>query len=205
MKETDKNQNYTQDCERVKKAISAYKERLYLSVISNDKSQVKIGDSFLDVGWMKLGQAIRISLFISILRPYDMVGINTELPALDNTDRKIVCKIAAVCLCDTFWKMKLKYHVLWRWYYYFCGYGYMELSDLITVAVNKKNLPTELIPKGDNIDFDRLENRKWLFKPKKYLFGFIVSEQHEECWEFTFAQLCLLSLKQFDISFEKQE
>lgn len=190
MKETDKNQNYTQDRERVKKAISAYKERLYLSVISNDKSQVKIGESFANVGWLKFGQIDAMVQFTD--RDVDEEKL---LPSLEVFDTKTICKIAAICFCDTFWKIKIKYPVLWRWYYYFCHYGHKELSELITFVCQMKTfLPKELISDGDEVNLAQLDS-KWLYEPKKFLFGLIRCNEYEFDWVLTFAQLSLLSLK----------
>lgn len=190
MKETDKNQNYTQDRERVKKAISAYKERLYLSVISNDKSQVKIGESFANVGWLKFGQIDAMVQFTD--REVDEEKL---LPSLEVFDTKTICKIAAICFCDTFWKIKIKYPVLWRWYYYFCHYGHKELSELITFVCQMKTfLPKELISDGEEVNLGQLDS-KWLFEPKKFLFGLIRCESYEFNWVLTFAQLSLVSLK----------
>ena len=190
MKETDKNQNYTQDRERVKKAISAYKERLYLSVISNDKSQVKIGESFANVGWLKFGQIDAMVQFTD--REVDEEKL---LPSLEVFDTKTICKIAAICFCDTFWKIKIKYPVLWRWYYYFCHYGHKELSELITFVCQMKTfLPKELISDGDEVNLAQLDS-KWLYEPKKFLFGLIRCNEYEFDWVQTFAQLSLLSLK----------
>lgn len=190
--------NYAPESERILKAVNDYKERLYLRIISNEKFQVKIRDSFVNVGWLKFGQMGALAPFVDYQFDEEIL-----LPPLEKFDTKTICKIAAICLCDTFWKMKTKYHFLWRWYYYFCHYRHTDLSDLITIAYRKQALlPKELIPDGDEINLGRLQ-QKWLFEPKNFLFGLIRVEDYEYDWVQTIAQLSLLSLEKPCSSFKK--
>ena len=47
--------------------------------------------------------------------------------------------ILALMVLDGFWAIKLRYWMLWRWFYYIKQYGEEELTDLLNLG--KKKVP----------------------------------------------------------------
>ena len=54
-------------------------------------------------------------------------------------DGRLACKTAAIFLLDGFFKMKLFYWFLWRWFYYVKEYSMMQLSEILIEG--KKKVP----------------------------------------------------------------
>ena len=65
----------------------------------------------------------------------------TEKILESGNDDKLSCQCAALIILNGYWAIKLKYHFLWRWFYYVKQYGEEELTDLLTLG--KKKVPQE--------------------------------------------------------------
>lgn len=55
----------------------------------------------------------------------------------DLSSAKDVAKCAALLLLNKWWKIKLLYFFLWRWFYYVKEYGYHELFPIVEAAQKK--------------------------------------------------------------------
>ena len=63
----------------------------------------------------------------------------TNIVNSKGNDDKQSCMCAALIVLNGFWKIKLFYHFLWRWFYYIKEYGEEELTDIL--ATGKKKVP----------------------------------------------------------------
>ena len=56
-----------------------------------------------------------------------------ELTAMDEVlgDGKLACKAAAIYVTPGFFRLKLKYWWLWRWFYYIRQYDYSQLQPIL--------------------------------------------------------------------------
>ena len=57
----------------------------------------------------------------------------------EGNDDKQSCMCAALMVLNGFWAIKLRYWMLWRWFYYIKQYGEEELTDLLNLG--KKKVP----------------------------------------------------------------
>lgn len=55
----------------------------------------------------------------------------------DGDESKVSCKCAAAIILRGWFKMKMFYWILWRWFYFVKGYGDHELKPLIELAQKK--------------------------------------------------------------------
>lgn len=60
----------------------------------------------------------------------------TELTAMDKVlgDGKLACKAAAIYVTPGFFRLKLKYWWLWRWFYYIRQYDYSQLRPILSTG-----------------------------------------------------------------------
>lgn len=67
-----------------------------------------------------------------------------ELGAIELMSRKSshLHKLVALAVLNRFWKIKMFYWILWRWYYYVKEYTYDQLFPI--VAESKKKIPLEM-------------------------------------------------------------
>lgn len=95
------------------------------SVIDNKADVVVVRNSKYKVKWLQGNTRHKIS--------------NVVL-AKDNDDTQS-CKCAALIILNGFWKIKLFYWIVWRWFYYIKQYGEQELTELFSLS--KKKVPVD--------------------------------------------------------------
>ena len=81
-------------------------ERELSSIMNDEKTEVVFGKRKVKVGWLKR----------ATLRKYSSIMVeNAE-------ESQVTCKLAAVIRLNGYFKLKLFYPFLWRWYYYIKQY-----------------------------------------------------------------------------------
>lgn len=117
-------------------------QQIYLSLISNDADEVQIlrTDKKYKVRWLKNGQMEKLSRLLLHKKTIDKED-TTGSEILDEIleDSKLACKAAAVILLDGYWKLKFRYWLLWRWFYYVKQYDNIQLLPILETG--KKKVP----------------------------------------------------------------
>lgn len=117
-------------------------QQIYLSLISNDAEEVQIlrTKKKYKVRWLKNGQLEKLSRLLLHKKTIDKED-TTGREILDEIleDSKIACKSAAIILLDGYWKLKLRYWFLWRWFYYVRQYDNIQLLPILETG--KKKVP----------------------------------------------------------------
>lgn len=117
-------------------------QQIYLSLISNDAEEVQIlrTKKTYKIRWLKNGQLEKLSRLLLRKKTIDKEQ-TTGNDALDEIleDSKLACKAAAVILLDGYWKLKLRYWLLWRWFYYVRQYDNIQLLPILEIG--KKKVP----------------------------------------------------------------
>ncbi len=117
-------------------------QQIYLSLISNDAEEVQIlrTKKKYKVRWLKNGQLEKLSRLLLHKKTIDKEQA-TGNDALDEIleDSKLACKAAAVILLDGYWKLKFRYWLLWRWFYYVKQYDNIQLLPILETG--KKKVP----------------------------------------------------------------
>jgi len=75
------------------------------------------------IGWMKVATRRKI----------------TSLYLEKGNDDSLSCKVAAAIVLNSFWKMKLIYPILWRYWFYVKEYEEEQLSEILVAG--KKKVP----------------------------------------------------------------
>lgn len=65
----------------------------------------------------------------------------TSIMSQEKDSSKMSSKSAAVIILNDYWKIKLLYPILWRWFYYFKQYTDAQLMPIISEG--KKKVPVE--------------------------------------------------------------
>lgn len=152
-------------------------EEIYVNVRDDNPVVIEVKGHKFEMHWLKRGQWKKM----------------VELTCKSGNDTMSLCKWFAMRLCNTFWKMKIYYPLLWRYLYYFLRIKESDRHYLADVAFKMMRLPKEL--RGDAIIEDEAYDRlPWLFLPKKFLFGLITVSNWDLNWGFTQAQIDLLLL-----------
>lgn len=88
--------------------------------------------------WLKNGQIEKLSRVI--LRADGKTGKEEDnILKQVISDNKLACKVAAIYLLDGWFKLKLRYWLLWRWFYYVKDYSADQLHPLLEEG--KKKVP----------------------------------------------------------------
>ena len=96
-----------------------------LSSIANDEKDI-VGKR--KIGWLKRGA----------LRKFTSVMIDSKTDA--KSESQVSCKLAAIVVLNGFFKIKLFYPILWRWYYYIKQYDDSVLLPIIEMGKKKVQL-----------------------------------------------------------------
>lgn len=115
-------------------------QREYLSLRDNDPTEVHIlgTKKKYKLYWLKQSQLEKLGRLVIHKSDTD----NTDSMDVLNEmieDGRLACKTAAIFLLDGFFKMKLFYWFLWRWFYYVKEYSMMQLSEILIEG--KKKVP----------------------------------------------------------------
>jgi hypothetical protein len=99
-------------------------ERELSSIANNEKDLV----GKRKIGWLKRGA----------LRKFTSVMIDGKTDA--KSESQVSCKLAAIVVLNGFFKIKLFYPLLWRWYYYIKQYDDSVLLPIIEMGKKKVQL-----------------------------------------------------------------
>lgn len=117
-------------------------QQIYLSLISNDAEEVQIlrTKKKYKVRWLKNGQLEKLTRLLLHKKTIDEEK-TTGSEVLDEIleDTKLACKAAAIILLDGYWKIKFRYWLLWRWFYYIKQYDNIQLAPILDAG--KKKVP----------------------------------------------------------------
>lgn len=117
-------------------------QQLYLSLISNDAEEVEIlrTKKKYKIRWLKNGQLEKLTRLLLHKKSIDEEK-TTGSDVLDEIleDTKLACKAAAIILLDGYWKIKFRYWLLWRWFYYVKQYDNIQLAPILDAG--KKKVP----------------------------------------------------------------
>lgn len=100
-------------------------EKLLNDVIENsiDEVSIKYTKKKFKIGWIKKGTMRKIS----------------SVALEEGDDDTLSAKTAALIILNNYWKIKLFYPILWRWFFYIKEYSDEQLSEIISVG--KKKVP----------------------------------------------------------------
>lgn len=117
-------------------------QQIYLSLINNDAEEVQIlrTKKKYKVRWLKNGQLEKLSRLLLHKKTIDEEK-TTGIEVLDEIleDTKLACKASAIILLDGYWKIKFRYWLLWRWFYYVKQYDNIQLAPILDAG--KKKVP----------------------------------------------------------------
>lgn len=117
-------------------------QQLYLSLISNDAEEVEIlrTKKKYKIRWLKNGQLEKLTRLLLHKKDTDSKK-TTGSDVLDEIleDTKLACKAAAIIILDGYWKLKFRYWLLWRWFYYVKQYDNIQLIKILEAG--KKKVP----------------------------------------------------------------
>lgn len=132
-----------EDKEQVLEQPTLDMQQLYLSLISNDAEEVEIlrTKKKYKVRWLKNGQLEKLTRLLLHKGKLDGTEQTTGNAVMDEIleDAKLACKAAAIILLDGYWKLKFRYWLLWRWFYYVKQYDNMQLHKILEAG--KKKVP----------------------------------------------------------------
>lgn len=93
----------------------------YNSIVENEYDYVKLRDKKIKINWLRPGTQRKLG---SIMSRY-------------SEDDTLQYRCAAVCVLNDFFKIKLFYWFLWRWYFYVKQYLPSEVSEIFEVSKKK--------------------------------------------------------------------
>ncbi len=193
----DIHNNYEHDQKKMQDAIESYRQRTYLSIISNEHDFFCFGNSYVKVGWLKYGQdAMILSITHNAVNPEMIKEAEYFKPCIEAQDRKTMCKIVSAILCDTFWRMTLKYWLMWRWFYYVRRHESDELENIIAISFLQRNHAEQFF-NTESQNLENLKRYKWLYETKSWLFGLVRCQNYEYLWCQTKAQLDLMASEKY--------
>ncbi len=126
---------------------SRIEQMTYQSLRDNDATIVKVRKKKYKIRWLKNGQLAKMGRLLLHKKTFDVARGEKEDNKQEDilssflADQKLACKTAAIMVLDGFWKVRMKYWFLWRWFYYIRQYQPSELDDLISEG--KKKVPLE--------------------------------------------------------------
>ena len=119
-------------------------QRLYMELINNDADVVGIlrTKKKYKIRWLKNGQMEKLSrLLIGVERKKSSSDESTGNYVLDTIveDSKLACKAAAIYILNGYWKLRMFYWLVWRWFYYIRQYDNIQLQPILDMG--KKKVP----------------------------------------------------------------
>ena len=120
---------------------SADSQMLYLSMISNDADEVQIlrtGKKYR-IRWLKNGQLEALTRLLMRANSKKMKSSGNDAMDAIMEDGKLACKAAAIITLDGFFKLKMRYWLRWRWFYYIRQYDNIQLQPILEMG--KKKVP----------------------------------------------------------------
>lgn len=119
-------------------------QKEYLSLINDDPTEVEIlrTNKKYKIHWLKNGQLTKLSRLLLRKRSTEKKeNETTGIDALDAIleDNKLACKAAAIYILNGYWKIRFRYWILWRWFYYIKQYDNLQLLPILSEG--KKKVP----------------------------------------------------------------
>lgn len=155
--------------------MTSEQEALYVSVRDDVPISIEVKGHKFKLHWLRRGQ------WLCML----------EETCNSDNDIRSLCKWFAMRLCNTFWKMKIYYPILWRYLYYVLRIKESDRHYLADIPFKMRRLPDELRGGATVVDS---KIPSWMYLPKKFLFGLITVPKWDLNWGFTKAQIELLCL-----------
>ena len=155
--------------------MTSEQEALYVSVRDDVPISIEVKGHKFKLHWLRRGQ------WLCML----------EETCNSDNDIRSLCKWFAMRLCNTFWKMKIYYPILWRYLYYVLRIKESDRHYLADIPFKMRRLPDELRGGATVVDS---KIPSWMYLPKKFLFGLITVPKWDLNWGFTEAQIELLCL-----------
>ncbi len=116
-------------------------QREYVSLRDNSATTVRIRKKKYRLRWAKNGQISKLSKLLINGKTAEENPSTEDILNDINTSSKLACKAAAVYILDGYWRLKLRYWYLWRWFYYIRQYDDTDLREVLEVG--KKKVPLQ--------------------------------------------------------------
>lgn len=117
--------------------------------------------------WHDEADAIKVrgkNYYIRWIKPEVNWRINKIIDNESSKNRsQAIHKVFALGVLNGYFKIKLFYPILWRWFYYVKGYTWDELADVITLI--KKKIPLEAYWQGMALSVEMMTS--WRTMEKK--------------------------------------
>mgnify|MGYP006972482874 FL=1 len=110
---------------KIKRQVNNEEQQKLNNIVDNAPTTVKLRGKDIAIYWLRR----------ETLREMSSVMLS------DGDESMISCKCVALIVLNGFWRIKLFYWLLWRWYYYVQQYYDEELAPIILEA--KKKVPLE--------------------------------------------------------------
>lgn len=141
-----KNKNMSKEKEPKIEQPTLQEQREYVSMRDNDATIVSLAGvkKKYKIYWLKNGQLVKLSRLLIRKQATDDKDVDeksNEFSQLEEivADSKLACKAAAIIVLHGFWKLHLKYWLLWRWFYYIRQYSCQQLQPILNAG--KKKVP----------------------------------------------------------------
>ena len=116
-------------------------QKEYASLRDNSATVVHIRKKKYRLKWAKNGQISKMAkLLIDGKTTGENPTVDEILLDIENSS-KLSCKAAAIYILDGYWRLKLKYWFLWRWFYYVRQYDDEDLKEVLEIG--KKKVPLQ--------------------------------------------------------------
>lgn len=116
-------------------------QREYVSLRDNSATTVHIRKKKYRLKWAKNGQISKLSKLLINGKTAEENPTTEDILSDINASSKLACKAAAVYILDGYWRLKLRYWYLWRWFYYIRQYDDEDLREVLEVG--KKKVPLQ--------------------------------------------------------------
>lgn len=111
--------------------MSNKQEKIQEATLEDERLQMSVRHNWADVVEVR-GKKFKIRW----MHPYTEDRI-TQLMLEEGNDSKVLCQCAALIVLGGYWKTRMWYWFLWRWFYYIKQYNSVELTPLFELAQKK--------------------------------------------------------------------
>lgn len=116
-------------------------QKEYVSLRDNSATVVHIRNKKYRLRWAKNGQIGKLSKLLMEGKTKEENPTDEEVLRDIEMSTKLSCKAAAIYILDGYWRLKIKYWFLWRWFYYIRQYDDSDLQEVLEVG--KKKVPLQ--------------------------------------------------------------
>lgn len=127
--------------EEVMQQPSVDSQMLYLSMVGNDPDEVQIlrTEKKYKIRWLKNGQLEALTRLLVRANSKKVESSGNDAMDAILADSKLACKAAAIITLDGCFKLKMRYWLRWRWFYYIKEYDNIQLHPILEMG--KKKVP----------------------------------------------------------------